>query len=396
MLKRILQTSAAVVAALALTSAAATPPAPTPTRADGGDWHAFHGGGPLTGEAAGVDLGSPPMKTRWTYRTSDEGRAAIEASAAIVGDAVYVADAQGVLHALDLKTGTPRWKYETESSFETTPLVANGRVFVGDMDGVFHAVNAADGKKIWTVETVGAIHSSANLAGDVGNASGGVEHVVFGNDGAEIYCLNAADGKEVWKKSAGDRINSTPAIGWGAALVSGCDAKLRAIDVKTGDERFAADLGSLSAGSPAVLADRMIIGTDQGRVVCLSPDGSKTLWEYTGVADAAMVYSSPAVSGGIAVVGARDRHVHAIDVNTGKGLWTFRTRGDVESSPAIAAGRVYVGSKDKKLYVLDLKTGEKLWEFDAGKAITASPAIAGGAVIVGDIGGTLYCLEPAK
>lgn len=352
------------------------------------DWPAFHRGGALTGESAS-DPGPPPMKVRWTYRTSDEGRAAIEASAAVVGDAVYVADAQGVVHALDLKTGAARWKYETESSFETTPLVVGDKLFIGDLDGVFHAVNIADGKKAWTVPTLGAIHSSANLAGESG-------HVVFGNDGADIYCVAAADGKVIWKKSAGDRVNSTPAIGWGAALVSGCDAKLRAIDVKTGDERFAADLGSLSPGSPVVLDDRIVVGTDQGRVVCLSPDGAKQLWEYTGVDEDAMVYSSPAVSSGVAVVGARDRHVHAIDVKTGEGLWKFRTKGDVESSPAIAGGRVYVGSKDKKLYVLDLKTGKSLWEFNAGKSITASPAIAGGVVIVGDTGGTLYCLEPEK
>ena len=53
------------------------------------------------------------------------------------------------------------------------------------------------------------------------------------------------------------------------------DAKLRAIDVKTGDEKFAADMGALSAGSPAVLDDRIIMGTDGGRIVCLA-DQSET------------------------------------------------------------------------------------------------------------------------
>ena len=315
-------------------------------------------------------------------------------SAAIVGDAVYVADADGVLHAVDLKTGKGRWTYDGENGFETSPLVlSNVRVggkpttvvLIGDMAGVFHAVDAAKGTKLWTLETLTSIHSSANALG---------EHVVFGNDGAEIYCVNAADGRVIWKKSAGDRVNSAPAIGWGAALVSGCDAKLRAIDLNSGEERFAAEMVALSAGSPAVLADRMVVGTDQGNVTCLSPEG-KELWTYAEVGNDAMVYSSPAVSEGIAVVGARDRQVHALDVNTGKPAWVFKTKGDVDSSPAIAGGRVYVGSKDKRLYVLDLKTGESLFEFNAGKGIVASPAVAAGVVVVGDNGGTLYCLEPA-
>jgi outer membrane protein assembly factor BamB len=358
-----------------------------------GDWPAFHGGGPLTGEAPAGALGAggPAMKERWAYVTNEDDPSPIVASAAIKGDAVYVADADGTLHAVDLKTGKGRWKYEAEIGFETTPLVVGSAklgfdvVLLGDMGGVFHAVDARSGAKLWTIETLNTIHSSANAFG---------EHVVFGNDGAEIYCVNASDGSEVWKKTANDRVNSAPAIGWGAALVSGCDGKLRAIDLKTGEEKFAAELGAVSAASPAVVGDRMITGTDQGRVVCLSSDGAKQLWEYDQVQAGAMVYASPAVSEGVAVVGARDRQVHALDAESGKQLWTFRTKGDVDSSPAVAGGRVYVGSKDKRFYVLDLKTGKSLWEFNAGKAIVSSPAIGGGAVIFGDNGGTLHCLEP--
>src|SRR6186997_3180763 len=84
------------------------------------DWPAFHGGGALTGESRS-DPGAPPMKTRWTYVTSEDEPAAILGSAAIVGDAVYVADEAGVLHAVDLKTGVKRWTYKSEDGFETTP-----------------------------------------------------------------------------------------------------------------------------------------------------------------------------------------------------------------------------------------------------------------------------------
>src|SRR5262245_11992691 len=83
------------------------------------DWPAFHRGGPLTGESQS-DLGAPPMKTRWTYRTGEDHPAAILGSAAIVGDTVYVADSDGVLHAIDLKTGKARWTYKSEDGFETS------------------------------------------------------------------------------------------------------------------------------------------------------------------------------------------------------------------------------------------------------------------------------------
>jgi outer membrane protein assembly factor BamB len=83
--------------------------------------------------------------------------------------------------------------------------------------------------------------------------------------------------------------------------------------------------------------------------------------------------------------------VHAIDIRSGKALWTFRTRARVDSSPAIAGGRVYIGSSDGRFYVLDLASGKKLWEYEGGAALVASPAIGGGRVVIGDYSGHVFC-----
>ena len=367
------------------------------------DFPAFHNGGPLLGQAG--QIGAPPMKLRWQFKSEDDpapttqpgGAPSVvtpgyEASAVIVGGVVYAADRSGALRAIDLKTGKKKWDYRVEAGFSATPAVVKGLVCLGDEDGIFHAVDAVTGKKRWTFEAGSTIHSPANFIGD---------KIVFGDDGADIYCLSL-EGKKLWDAKSGDRVNGAPAIGAAAAgqspsaFVSGCDAQLRAIDVETGKERYAKELGALCPGSPAVLPDRIVIGTDGGKVVCLSADGQKSLWEFEGVQNSAMVYSSPAVADGIVVVGTRDRNVYGLELATGKKLWSFSTRGDVDSSPAISNGRVYVGSKDKRLYVLDLKTGKEQWSFTASRGITASPAIADGVLVIGDSAGVLYCLEPGK
>jgi outer membrane protein assembly factor BamB len=382
-----------------------------PPRGSTGDWVGFHGGGPLTGEAGPIDV--PPMKVRWKLNSDDEvpstqpapatapttapatapaARQAghFEGSAAIAGGFVYVADTAGVLRAVDLTTGRTRWGYTVEAGFETTPLVLDGRVLLGDLDGIFHAVDARTGQKLWTFDAGGAIHSSANYLGEKR------DRIVFGTDGADIFCLDAATGSKLWEQKAGDRINGAPAVSRGAALVSGCDAQLRALQGSDGKELYSTDLGALCPGSAAVAGDRIVIGTDQGRVLCISAETHQQLWLYDAVAEHAMVYSSPAVSSdGVVVFGARDRNVYGVELATGKPLWKFPTRGDVDSSPVISGGRVYVGSKDKKLYVLDLKSGKQLWSFTAGRGITAGPAIGAGVVVIGDTGGNLYCLEPS-
>jgi outer membrane protein assembly factor BamB len=382
-------TSAATAPATAPSAVAAAP-----LSAAGGDWPGFHGGGELRGEAK--PLPAKPLVKRWTFKPAEDP-GEVEASAAIVGDSAYVGDVKGRLYRLALADGTPKWTYKVPAGFSAPPLVVGGRVYLGDMEGVFHCVSADTGQKVWTFDSGSGqpIHAGANLAPD--KAAG--DKVVFGNDGAEIIAVTL-DGKEAWKFSAGDRVNGTPAVGGAAGgqgamtYVSGCDAKLRGIDVATGKERFALDLPSIAPGSPALVGDRLVIGTDGGAVTCVAADGSKTHWTYEDVKDKAMVYGSPAVADGIVVVGARDRQVHAINLQTGKRLWAFATRGDVDSSPAISGGRVFVGSRDKKLYVLDLKTGKPLGDFQASRGIEASPAIGQGVVVVGDTSGAVHCLEP--
>ena len=367
------------------------------------DSPAFHNGGPLLGVAAPIP--APPMKVRWTFRAdsdpapvkpNDAGASSVtpayESAAAIVNGVVFAADRSGALRAIDLKTGKRLWTYRSEGGFLAGPAVVDGSVYIGDEDGIFHAVDAKTGQKRWTFDAGSGIHSSANFHEG---------KIVFGDDGADIFCLSA-DGKKLWDAKAGDRVNGSPAIGAAmegqsaSVFVSGCDAELRSIDIATGKERFAHEMGALCPGSPAVLPDRIIIGTDGGKIVCVSADGQKQIWAFEGVKQQAMVYSSPAVDGNTVVAGARDRNVYALDATTGEKKWSFPTSGDVDSSPVISAGRVYIGSKDKHLYVLDLATGKKLWDFTASRQITATPAIADGVVVIGDAGGSLYCLEPTK
>jgi len=344
---------------------------------------AYQGGGPLLGQ--GPSLKPPPMKLRWTYQVSDRERAEIEGSPVIAGDNVLVADGRGTLHCLNLSSGRPRWKYQTSSSFVTTPLVCDGRVMLGDMDGIFHAVNVDDGRRLWTVDVESAMHSSPNIAGSL---------VLFGTDAADIVCLNAGDGKVIWKQKAGDRVNAAPAISGTMAFFSGCDAHLRAVDIEAGREVFSVELGAVAPGSAIVVDGRAVVGTDRGRVVCVDIAARRQQWVYDGVENEMMVYATPACADGIVVTGARDRQVHGIDLATGKRIWVFPTRGEVDAPPLIADGRVYIGSRDRKLYVLDLKTGRRLWDFTAARGIVAGAASGGGCLVVADMAGNVYCLEP--
>jgi len=118
------------------------------------------------------------------------------------------------------------------------------------------------------------------------------------------------------------------------------------------------------------------------------------------------VESTPLVVDGIMYVTASWSVVHALDVRTGKRLWSFdpkvpRSYGEkaccdvVNRGVAIYKGRVFVGAFDGRLIALDAATGAKLWDKDTvidharAYTITGAPRVANGNVIIGN-GGAEY------
>jgi quinohemoprotein ethanol dehydrogenase len=133
--------------------------------------------------------------------------------------------------------------------------------------------------------------------------------------------------------------------------------------------------------------------------------GLGLVWTYN-LESTRGVEATPLVVDGIMYVTASWSVVHAIDVRTGKRLWTFdpkvpRSFGEkgccdvVNRGVALYKGRVYVGAFDGRLIALDAATGAKVWEkdtiFDHARAytITGAPRVANGKVIIGN-GGAEY------
>jgi len=73
--------------------------------------------------------------------------------------------------------------------------------------------------------------------------------------------------------------------------------------------------------------------------------------------------------------------------------WRFKAGDEVKSSPAIVDGRVYIGSSDKHVYALDVKTGKHVWSAILDDMVEASPTLVDNVVYIGTLAGTLYALD---
>ena len=73
---------------------------------------------------------------RWGVQTEQY----VGSSPAVVGETVYVANAGGILYALDVETGRERWTLQTGGPIWSSPAVVDGTVYVGSDDGFLYAI----------------------------------------------------------------------------------------------------------------------------------------------------------------------------------------------------------------------------------------------------------------
>lgn len=350
------------------------------------DWPVFRGDAAQTGVAA--EPLPKKLAVKWKFPTGPEKKpGSIDGAAAIVKGVVYVGSLDGFLYALDLETGKEKWR------FNTGPVKApvgfhEGSVYAGNEDGWFHCVEAATGKPVWKFEAGGEVASGVSFAGD---------EVLFGCVDETLYCLSRKDGSLRWKfQVAGGPVQGTPVVAAGRTYLAGCDSKLHAIDLATGNELSSVDLGGPVGAGAAVRDDTLYVGHMNGQVVSVDLKKMEVGWRFQPERSRQAFFASVAVTDKLVIAGNRDRRIYAIDRATGKEVWSFATGHRVESSPVVAGDRVIAGSLDGNLYLIDLAQGTEIQKLRLDGPVGASPAVAGGSVVIGTENGTVYCLGPAS
>ncbi|NBO91449.1 MAG: hypothetical protein EBV06_03910 [Planctomycetia bacterium] len=337
------------------------------------DWSVFRGNPGQTGIAT-AKL-PPKLVELWKAVAEDS----FENGVAVAGDTVYAPSMDEHLYAFDLKTGKLRWKYKG-GPFKAPPAIKSSVIRVGDLDGVVHAVDASTGKLVWKYDA-GAEIGGANFHEDL---------TLVASHNAKLYALTR-DGKPKWTFKTDDAIYGSVAVSEGKTFVVGCDSKMHVVDLATGKEDRSVDLESQTAGTAAVIANVVYIGTMGSQVKAIDWKKGEVLWVYKPRRGDGF-YSSAAVTEKYVIIGCRDRRVHCINRKTGEEVWTFLTENKVDSSPVVAGDRVLVGSMDEHLYILDVDSGKEVQKIKLDGPISASPVVVGGKVLIGTQRGTLYCL----
>jgi polyvinyl alcohol dehydrogenase (cytochrome) len=304
--------------------------------------HTFHGRTTLTASSVTT------LRPAWFYPTGD----AVTATPTVVGDTVYVGSWDDFFYAINLRTGTLRWKVRLSAQDAITPYPGQHPRDVTSDGGLVTS-------SAWFQPAAGARPALVIVAG-----------------GYTLYALDAATGAVYWRH-----------------VYSGVP----------GPPRPSKDSTRIFS-SPVVVANKVIVGVDEdgqpgsgGYVVAASLATGDPVWKFeTDVATAGStrelddscgsVWSSGTVLPdlGLVVFGTADCNflgsaayadsVIALRISNGTLVWKFHPLGhglacdddfgasaNASVSSAGVTGFIGEGSKNGTYYSLEPSTGRPLW-----------------------------------
>lgn len=315
---------------------------------------------------------------QWRVRA----RRRVFSSPALGADGTIVfSGVDGVVHAIDGRSGVERWAHAASGGVFSSPAVLGELTILGHGGGAFVALDRR-GARVWRAETEEDADASPTIAPD-GAA-------ILASRG--VASVDARTGAVRWR-TRGARVLGSPAVSTDGSIVfADVDGNLLWLRATDGAEVRRARIGSLVEGSPMIADDgAVVVASEDGHVRRYSPQGA-LVWD---VALGGPARTTPALArDGSIIVGSDDLHVHSLDGASGARRWSVRTGGFLRASARIDRdGWIYVGSEDDRLLAIE-PSGRLAWSVTLGADIDSSALLVrDGVIAVGCDDGGLYLLS---
>ncbi|MFE3150415.1 PQQ-binding-like beta-propeller repeat protein [Streptomyces sp. NPDC059218] len=342
---------------------------------------------PVPGPAQPPEPPPGPDRWRpWRFRMSND----VWGTPVVAGDLLYVTSFE--VHALDVGNGRRQFKTRDVA---WVMAVEGGRIHASDGPSLY-ALDSTTGAERWRLQTDAWVYS---LKADRGT-------VVTGTRGGGVQAWEASTGEKLWESGGVqtdfETAEAGPAIHDGTVYLWQ-DARLRAVDARTGIERWSYPIGDAAScgGVPVRVTaapDGFVYVSAGARVLAVDNVSGHVRWHFESPAvflSPPAFAPGPAVTGGGVYLADYLGTVYALDASTGKDRWRIATEARQSIEPVlVTAGNVHVGS-GSALYTLDAVTGTPKWRFAAGGEVVGAPVVADGRVHFGSADHVLYTLDAA-
>ena len=280
----------------------------------------------------------------------------------VAGDTLYLESTEGILYALDAKSGREKWRYSVRNehwAVGASPAVVDGMIYFTGVSGNLNALDMQTRQPKWVFKAKGAVTAPTVTASTI----------YVGSEKGFIYALDKTSGEEQWNFKAKAKPNN-PVIMDGSVYFRTEAGVLYALDAKTGQEKWNTKVG--------------------GRVQPVSPITSVTIGTSLAVHNNSIFFA-----------GAENETdtLYAIDSSNGQQRWKFATNGPCRA-PVVTDDMVYIGCVGK-LFAVDAQNGTMKWGVEAKtesegktvKVVPSSPALNNGTLFYVTDEGFVYALQ---
>jgi polyvinyl alcohol dehydrogenase (cytochrome) len=306
----------------------------------------------------------PRLKVRWAFGLP--GVSASGSQVTVIGNRVFVGSRNGMVYALDVRTGCLAWAFEADAGVRSSPVVgrtADGNsatVYFGDAKAQVYALDAATGVLRWKVKAED--HLDAMITGAPALYAGRLYVPVSSlEEGTaiiptyecctfrgSIVALDAATGRQIWKTfTIAETAKRTKKSSAGTQLWGPSGASVWSTPALDPDRnRVYVTTGDSYSNPPAPESDAiMALAMDTGRIVWIRQVLGGDAWN-------------------VACLAETDAGKRQCPDSAGPDH-------DFGSSPILtvnADGRrvLLAGQKSGAMYGLNPESGELIWKTQAG------------------------------
>ena len=271
----------------------------------------------------------------------------------------YVPLKGGDLVAVDLNQGRIAWTVP----FQTTspPATGDGLVFAAG-DGVITALEQRSGSTIWKT----AIDSplALGLYWDTG-------WLLASTEAGDLLALHAQDGRVLWRQPLASPLLVEPTPAGDRIYVALRDGRIAALALATGELAWTSPLNEPVTGMLAV-EDQLFVGTRQNLLHSLSLRDGRIRWSQRAGADTA---GAPVVDDRMVYFTALDNVVRALDRRTGNMRWNKTLPSRPAAGPLRTGDVVLIPLVTNDISAFNARTGAAAFTIKAVGEIAGVPFV---------------------
>ena len=273
------------------------------------------------------------------------------------------------------------------------PMHNGDQLITVDVAGNITAWRKNDGKRIWRQETGLKVQTGVN---------GSSETILVGAADGTVNAYDAKDGAALWTTSLNSVVMAVSGATDTHAVVRTKNGYIHALELADGEVRWSINrevppLTLHGQSTPLFYADKVLIGLDNGRLLALSADDGKVLWERAVASGRGSneldrmvdIDGRFVVENNIAYVSTFQGNVAAINIESGDAIWTQEASSVVGLSTD--DDRIYYTDSNDVVWALDKYLGESIWKNEEllRRDLTV-PVVHGDYVVAADVEGYLH------